>query len=256
MIKKQKTPKSKTPSKYKKSKKPEQPPIITPHKPPVKELSKRYFSKALRVVSYITLVFAVLEGCNFLFDYFKSQHQRFIENTQMDGLLSAPNAGRQDKYNNFIEIESGGNRIFVNRERLINGMDYTPDDIFFNDDNACNIHLKLIDNKIYTTAKIKDLDGNLIGEINENKWKTYYSGITDSKHDDNNFEVIDKRGNVAFRLSFIPPKKIKIFGYVVGKSCIIVLSNGMFPFAKKGNPNYKEDALDSIEKIKKYFNYN
>lgn len=67
-----------------------------------------------------------------------------------------------------------------------------------------NLHLYTSDFKFFLSASIKDLNGNMLVEIKDNKWMIYKKNVGKYNYDTNGFEVYDKAGHISLSLDFKP----------------------------------------------------
>lgn len=68
--------------------------------------------------------------------------------------------------------------------------------------SICNMTIYISDFKYFITAKVYDLQGNLLFEIQDNTWRVYRNAIHKFNYDDNGLEVIDKEGRIAISIDF------------------------------------------------------
>lgn len=123
------------------------------------------------------------------------------------------------------------------------GVDVTPSLIRYTDgQNIADIKLKIMNNKLYVSTEINDIEtGEIIGIINYNKWNLYKKNVLTYHDDNNSLEVIDKYNNVVFSIFFYKPNTIVIQGYFFVKGGITVVGEGIEPF----KINQKEDAIQA-----------
>jgi len=78
---------------------------------------------------------------------------------------------------------------------------YAPNSIFPMA-TACNCNEYIYQFKYHISTEVRDLHGNLILSIDDNKWQVHRIAAGKYNYDDNGFEVYDKEGRIAFNLNF------------------------------------------------------
>jgi hypothetical protein len=76
------------------------------------------------------------------------------------------------------------------------------------------LKLKVIDEKIYISAKIIDLDGKIVCEVVDNEWSLWNKDYR-RNHSDEAFEVVDPYGNVALSIELIDKKNVEVRGLFI-----------------------------------------
>jgi hypothetical protein len=112
------------------------------------------------------------------------------------------------------------------------------------------ILIKLVGNQIYVSAIFKDINtGDIIGDMDFNKWRLKNDALGDFKDTDALMEIIDRSGNVAFKMEYVSTiNTIKIDGYFIAGERIWVLNKfGIIQTLLK----HKTDALRYIQLIDK-----
>lgn len=77
----------------------------------------------------------------------------------------------------------------------------SPDDVFIRDGNDPVLSLKMINNKLYVSAIIRDNNGNLVAELKGNEWKLNRNSFFDRNYNDHVLEVRDRTGKVVLQVA-------------------------------------------------------
>jgi hypothetical protein len=110
--------------------------------------------------------------------------------------------------------------------------------------NICGDCMKVWveDDQLKLNVKLRDAEGNIMGEINNSDFEAIFPHALKSNHDDLGWEVIDPRGRVALQVDMID-KCVYIYGVFYSEQ-----GNAAAIFSKKGfNP-----IMGSKELVKKW----
>jgi hypothetical protein len=130
---------------------------------------------------------------------------------------------------------------------------------FNNSVKPMNLMLKIKDEKLCLSVTLIDFNGDIIGRLKDNKWEVK-NNIADCDDGDNHLEVLDKQGNVAFRLEVDSASVIHLRGYFIKDSCAIYLTDkGMIMSSRLSAHDFDstrkaEIALNPIKYCKFYIN--
>ncbi|MBI1225141.1 MAG: hypothetical protein GC192_07860 [Bacteroidetes bacterium] len=125
------------------------------------------------------------------------------------------------------------------------------------------IELKMIEGKPYISGKFYDIDGKLVGEINNNKW-TLGRDLFKFNYDETAIEVIDAYGIVVLQV-IIEQSTIIFHGVIHCDDIMIICADGFEPLGKDLNTkkaveedlgiSWKDYYLQQARKIKQIFDY-
>ena len=114
---------------------------------------------------------------------------------------------------------------------------------------------KKINNKLLISMKVYDLRGNLIAEIEDNKWRPNKNFSGKYNYDKKGFEVINNQGNIAASFDIVGPNTIKVQGIFpyIEQQRILILGNNGFTYPPFGSKEIEE----KVERLtgKKYDDY-
>jgi len=71
--------------------------------------------------------------------------------------------------------------------------------------SVCNLEFYTQDLQYFVSGSIYDLYGNLMFQVQDNKWKIIRNSILKYNYDDNGFELYDKAGRIALRIDVRSP---------------------------------------------------
>lgn len=132
------------------------------------------------------------------------------------------------------------------------GVDVTPSLIGCEGQPLSDIKLKIINNRLYVSIEINDLEsGEIVGIIDYNHWSLYKKNVLRYHDEDNYLEVIDKYNNVVFSIFFFNSHTIRIQGYFLRRGAITVVSDGVTCLGDSD----KKEAMQAIKRIKKIYPY-
>lgn len=133
-------------------------------------------------------------------------------------------------------------------------------------DNINFLYIRL-DVKTMTTLfnkEIYDLDGNLIAEIENNRWRINRNFIGKFNYDEEGVEIIDNQGKIVFSLNIVDSVSIRVQGIFIDRyfhrGVLIAgyLKNEFFPIKtpeniaeilKKKNLSYENALKEAIERV-------
>ena len=107
-----------------------------------------------------------------------------------------------------------GNGDMYNTLKTIPGNAFSGTRIIAFDDGYIPITFDIINYKPVISLKMWDLEGNLVVEIENNKWRRYPNSTGKFNYDSRGFEIFDNSGNLIFNIDFVSYNIIKIQGYV------------------------------------------
>lgn len=224
-------------------------PIIKPKKPFIKFIKSTYFT----IVAIITII-----SIPTYFFWFKDKVHEFITPTSklfdeenfIKGIL-IPNRVLETDKDLTVMYGSVGMAYPIGKYKQ--GIDVTPSLIeYAGGQPLSDIRLKIIDNRLYVSIEINDLEsGEIVGIIDYNHWSLYKKNVL-RYHDEGNYlEVIDKYNNVVFSIFFYNSHTIRIQGYFLRKGGITVVGDEIKPFGDSD----KKEAMQAIKQIKKIYPY-
>ena len=106
--------------------------------------------------------------------------------------------------------------------------------------------------KYFFSASIKDLKGNPLVDIKDNKWFVYIENVGKYNYDANGFEVYDKAGHISLSFDFMPGTRIvnlRVQGVVPISSSTLEYYAYNFPDPNQNEFQYGTPALN------KFFEY-
>lgn len=124
-----------------------------------------------------------------------------------------------------ITISVGGFNFNYSKKTLSDGIGVsTP---FSKGGKGGGLYAKLIDNRLYVSTYIRDIkNGELIGDMDLNKWKLKSDKIYEAPRNDSIMEVIDANGFVVFGMFYTPKtNSVTIRGYSIVNNVISVVDN-------------------------------
>lgn len=123
-----------------------------------------------------------------------------------------------------VEIGGAGNQFYYSRNELQKEEGFNA--ITSKNTNTPILNLKLRNEEFLVTTKLYDFTGNVVTEINENKWAVG-SNIFSKNWNKDALEIIDNRGNVALQIN-LKDDKIIIRGIIPTSSGIMILTDEDF----------------------------
>ena len=117
--------------------------------------------------------------------------------------------------------------------------------------------LRVINGEMKFSAKIYNLQGKWIADIENNAWNRNPNNTGMFNYDSKGFEIIDNKGFVAFSVELISRTEVRIQGYLFDRNVggmMVIGTSGMKPL--RANSTYKEmtDTIRSV-KTEKIFDY-
>jgi len=97
-----------------------------------------------------------------------------------------------------------------------------------------DLSLKVSHGKIVLSVTIRDLDGTVLGRLNDSRWEIKPNNITACDDSPTHLEVLDKKGNMVFRYENLNDT-IHVRGYFLGGKCSVICVDGM-TFLGSGAP--------------------
>jgi hypothetical protein len=121
---------------------------------------------------------------------------------------------------------------------------------FNNAYSPLDLMLKIKDEKLYVSVTLKDYDGEIIGRLKDSKWEIRPTNIAACDDGDDHFEILDKGGNVAFRIQTDSANIIHLRGYFIQDSCGLFLRDGAMQISSLSKKEFESIKLKEIRKNK------
>lgn len=77
----------------------------------------------------------------------------------------------------------------------------SPDNVFFRDGDDPVLSLRLVDNRLLVSTRIRNANGELIAELVDSEWKLNKDSIFDRNYTDDIIEVRDKQGRITLQVA-------------------------------------------------------
>lgn len=135
-------------------------------------------------------------------------------------------------------------------------------------DMHCNYSYRIdLDYRLFISAKLYDISGNLIGDIKDNEFILNLNNQFSWNMNDKAFEIIDSKGLVLFSLKYTPPNVLNLQGVINnfdGKYLVMgVDGKSVFKSVIKQEDNnivdsqkqLEYDLMNSQKTLKKVFSY-
>ncbi len=152
----------------------------------------------------------------------------------------------------YYQVDVGaGNQYYYSRDLLLKIEGLVELNSVFK--NIPILNLKLKDNELLVSTKLYDFNGNVVTEINENKWAVG-SNIFSKNWNEHALEIIDNRGNVALQIN-LKNDKIIIRGIIPTKVGIMVLTDDDYCMLDYNDKELSSKLYNYSKKIKRIFEH-
>jgi hypothetical protein len=185
----------------------------------------KYYSRGWKIFLAIAAVGGFVTTIFFFNDLFKTPHQKQKESGLFHGLL-VPVSFVPDST---LIIRAASLNISYSVEDLKGGVDFRPHSLLTEDgEPIINISLKLLNNRLYTTIVLTDLNNQYIGKIVDDHFDfTLDPDKYDWDQGSDFIEIVDGEKNTIFQMKYEPPNIYNIQGYFMHKNSVTFLTNSL-----------------------------
>lgn len=114
------------------------------------------------------------------------------------------------------------------------------------------LEIKVIKNIVYLNGRIEDIEGKIIMELEDNKWRVNKKFLGKFNFDKKGLEIIDDFGRIIFSIDLSNERTIKIRGIaLINENSFCIVSDNGCLLSKTGNLKTKLN-LNPTKKIFKY----
>jgi hypothetical protein len=208
----------------------------------------------VKIVYTVITVLTVLSGAywDVLKKLFQPSLQTYREEKYITGLLVPDSL---IKANSHILLLLGTNKLWFKIPDVLNGVKpQLSNDLITNSGQPIfnNLLIKIINKRVVVSAVLRDLNNEVIGKIEENKWVYVKDKSLDCYADEKNIEIIDNYNNVVFRLKFNGGNVLTFNGYIVDNDTVITISNSL-NILNKTQPYYQQVLANKLSALKPLF---
>lgn len=152
----------------------------------------------------------------------------------------------------YYQVDVGaGNQHYYSRDLLLKVKGLVELNSVFK--NIPILNLKLKDNELLVSTKLYDFNGNVVTEINENKWAVG-ANIFSKNWNEHALEIIDNKGNVALQLN-LKNDKIIIRGIIPTRIGIMILTDDDYRMLDYNDKDLSSKLFDYSRKINRIFEH-